>query len=256
MDRGIRVLRASKDLLFPCRLRVVSRFTRAILAADDEGRLVTVLIKGRLGGPQSLVVESFPSRSEEYTLSDDADAVFCIDEATEFFDVSIPLCVKAFDSAQASLLLRFLDAFAPEESLFARAKHEPEVREIINGYMASLPEGPCPLISGFGCGLTPSTDDFLLGALSCAAAMGSSSLATVRKNIQSSLVEMSPVSKSMLSCALDGRYPEVILNYLKERNTSSLLAFMRHGATSGFDTVLGIYALLSAEGYAAWTFGM
>lgn len=242
MDKGVKVLRMSDDLECPCRLHVVSRFKRTVLATDERGALISILSKGRLAGPLSAVVEELPDEMPLYVLGGPGSNLV-VDSATKRFSAKMGKNRPALNAGERATLLRFLQTFSPGESLFYRLEHEGPVRSLMKDFASALPAGPCPDISGFGCGLTPSTDDFLLGALACSDATDSWGAVAIREAVRRALTGMSPVSRSMLSCALEGKYPEVVLRYVEQRNSDNLLAFMRHGSTSGFDMAYGIYAL-------------
>lgn len=242
MDKGVKVLRMSDNLESPCRLRVVSRFKRTVLAIDEHGSLISILSNGRLAGPLSLVVESIPGEMPLYELGGIGSDLE-VSSDTELFSSAIMRGRPALGAEERKAVLRFLEALSPSESLFHCVQREEYVCNLIRNFTSALPDGPCPDISGFGCGLTPSTDDFLLGMLAYADATDSWGAVAIRETVRRALPNMSPVSRSMLSCALEGEYPEVLLRYIERRDTDSLMAFMGHGSTSGFDIAYGVYAM-------------
>lgn len=229
----MRVMRASDDLVLPMALTVTARFRHAVMAEGADGVLISVLAEGRLAGPNSIVVDRLPQ-----------DDRFFAGECVERFDVSLPRGGERFLGEACAMMGRFLALFSPRESLYRAAACDPAVAALLKRHARSIKgEGdPFVDVSGFGCGLTPSTDDYLLGALACCAACGLPAEARMRANIERSLDGMAPLSRAMLSHALDGRYPEVVLDFMRYSDARHLLAFVRHGSTSGYDMVFGLCA--------------
>lgn len=229
----MRVMRASDGLALPATLTVTARFRHAVMAEDASGALVSVLVEGRLAGPSSIVVDRLPQ-----------DDRFVVSEGAERFNVVLPRGGDRFSRETCAMMKRFLDSFAPRESLYRTAACDRSAAALLEGHARSIKGKGEPFVdvSGFGCGLTPSTDDYLLGALACCAASGLPAEIYMRTNIERSLDGMTPLSRAMLSHALDGRYPEVVLDFMRHRDARRLLAFARHGSTSGYDMVLGLYA--------------
>lgn len=229
----MRVIRASDDLALPVALTVTARFRHAVMAEDATGTLVSVLAEDRLAGPESIVVDRLPQGDQ-----------FVAGACAQRFSVSLPRGSERFSCDSRAMMGRFLAAFAPRESLYRVAACDCAVAVLLERYARSIRDegGPFVGIAGLGCGLTPSTDDYLLGALACCAACGLPAETRIRASIERSLDGMVPLSRAMLRRALDGRYPEVVLDFVRYRDARHLLAFVRHGSTSGYDIVLGLYA--------------
>jgi hypothetical protein len=100
---------------------------------------------------------------------------------------------------------------------------------------------------GLGPGLTPSGDDFLAGALAALQAMshaqpGAAIAAELLAGaVAQSLDRTTPVSRQFLRWALHGRYGESVLELLVRPGADTLQRLLHVGATSGADTLLGIW---------------
>lgn len=104
---------------------------------------------------------------------------------------------------------------------------------------------------GFGQGLTPSGDDFLVGFLSSFYFFELSDDLLILKNyIKSTIFDLKEntnfLSKKFLEYALFDRYSEIILDFLNtlyEDKDSIIISFndlLKFGCTSGFDIIIGI----------------
>ncbi|MBW8382462.1 MAG: DUF2877 domain-containing protein [Youngiibacter sp.] len=99
-------------------------------------------------------------------------------------------------------------------------------------------------IVGYGIGLTPSADDFLLGISSMFDRFGE----VIRKEILATYIEKylhttTEVSGCMLRYGIRNKlYPEVILEYLEHSYSGKLRIedFLKHGSTSGIDLLCGM----------------
>jgi hypothetical protein len=99
-------------------------------------------------------------------------------------------------------------------------------------------------IVGYGIGLTPSADDFLLGISSIFDFFGEAT----RREILAAYIEKhlhttTEVSGWMLRYGIRNKlYPEIILEYLEHPYSGKLKAddFLKHGSTSGIDLLCGM----------------
>jgi hypothetical protein len=99
-------------------------------------------------------------------------------------------------------------------------------------------------IIGYGVGLTPSADDFLLGMLSVLDHYNEAS----RRNILSKYIEKyshttTEVSSWMLSYASKQKqYPHIVIDYFAHSTDKEnfLAEFLKHGSSSGMDMMCGI----------------
>lgn len=99
-------------------------------------------------------------------------------------------------------------------------------------------------IVGYGIGLTPSSDDFLLGISSMFDRFGE----VIRREILAAYIEKylhttTEVSGWMLRYGIrNNLYPEVILEYLEHPYSGKLRVeeFLKHGSTSGIDLLCGM----------------
>lgn len=244
----IRALRMSDDLRLPLALKVTAEFDHSVVAEDAEANMVSILERGRLAGPRSLVVDRLPRGLSSAVVAVGGGDI-AADGLTEVFCTSITRGAKAFTPPERGLVRRFLSAFAPRDSLYGLARRDDSVARMLSIHLRSLArcDREVPSILGFGAGLTPSTDDYVLGMLAYADATGSFFREELRDSIKGPSDLASPVSRSMLACALSGRYPEVALRVMRERSPRSLLDLLGHGSTSGFDLALGILAASAIE---------
>ncbi|ETA82181.1 oxamate carbamoyltransferase subunit AllH family protein [Youngiibacter fragilis] len=99
-------------------------------------------------------------------------------------------------------------------------------------------------IVGYGIGLTPSADDFLLGIAGMLDRFGE----VMRKELLAAYIEKylhttTEVSGWMLRYGMRSRlYPEIVLEYLEHPYPGELRIdeFLKHGSTSGIDLLCGI----------------
>ena len=102
-------------------------------------------------------------------------------------------------------------------------------------------------ILGFGVGLTPSSDDFVLGMLSVFCFFNNSRYNILNKYIKNYVNTTTKISSNMLKNALDDNYPSHIINFYNqisvnlEHIENVLEVFLSHGHSSGIDALYGIY---------------
>ncbi len=234
-------IRASEDLCLPQVVDVVSCYRHSVLARDRKGSLVTLLCPGRLAGPKSAVVEELPTAAGSVIVVERATACAPQEVACERFPVSLGAEQPPFSLETISLMERFLTRFAPVSSLWHQAATDVAVESLLKRHKEALLSGaPLPALCGLGVGLTPSSDDYLLGALAYGRLCGAVWYERLAYGVEEQLQACSPVSRCMLAAGLEGKFPEVVLNFLTHPGKKSSLAFLGHGATSGFDVVFGI----------------
>ncbi len=101
-----------------------------------------------------------------------------------------------------------------------------------------------PLIVGFGAGLTPSSDDFLLGVLSVFLYAEDRRLKQLIHYINVHKDKTTEVSHYMLHYAAEHRlFPTIVKRFYQENSSLNnvLEDFLSHGGTSGIDLLCGIY---------------
>ena len=101
-----------------------------------------------------------------------------------------------------------------------------------------------PNMLGYGKGLTPSTDDFMLGLYSVMEAAGDvERMELLKQYMKRHMKTTTEVSYWMLHYALyESGYPEIILEYFREEGSRPqiLEKFFKHGSSSGVDMLTGI----------------
>ena len=127
---------------------------------------------------------------------------------------------------------------------------EAETR-IRSGQWERAAECMCRLV-GLGIGLTPGGDDFLCGMLA-GMDMGnqkSHPLAeALRKKIGQSLHRTNDISRAFLTCALEGQYGQLVLDFYVKSAEELFLEAKEIGHTSGMDTLCGIVYLFERQKY-------
>lgn len=101
---------------------------------------------------------------------------------------------------------------------------------------------------GFGCGLTPSADDFLVGLLITLDALQSKKRIVLTSSIRPLLKRTTDISAAMLAHACDGRYGSAILKLFESSPESidgTIIEAAKHGHSSGHDMLYGIQFALT-----------
>lgn len=102
-------------------------------------------------------------------------------------------------------------------------------------------------ILGFGAGLTPSSDDFVLGMLSVFCFFNDIRHTLLKEYILRYAYTTTEISANMLSNAFNDNYPSYIIDFFKKIDVDLkqmedvLDVFAKHGHSSGIDTTYGIY---------------
>ena len=104
----------------------------------------------------------------------------------------------------------------------------------------------CPNILGMGVGLTPSSDDFVLGLLAVFQYTGDARQRWLEEFVAFHLQTTTRISREMLEHGISGEYPSYILEFFRGaaqgQVTGEMLdVFYNHGHSSGLDTLHGIY---------------
>jgi|GEM_PF-5456459 hypothetical protein len=96
-----------------------------------------------------------------------------------------------------------------------------------------------PAAIGLGIGLTPSTDDFILGML-CAFDYYGVPDAQFRLNIRDNLPNTTLISAAFLSAGLNSHYSTSLLNMIQNFSCSTIEKVSSVGFSSGLDTISGV----------------
>ncbi|MGC5326405.1 DUF2877 domain-containing protein [Brevibacillus sp. SYSU BS000544] len=141
---------------------------------------------------------------------------------------------------------RMVELPAGKESSFFG--NESFMIEKVKTFLVCLSKGDlcsAPNITGFGPGLTPSSDDFLLGLLSVLLYAGDEKSKTLIQYLTAYKEKTTEVSKWMLHYAsIHSLFPNVVKRFFKasgENRKKVLQDFLSHGGTSGIDLLCGIY---------------
>lgn len=120
--------------------------------------------------------------------------------------------------------------------------------EKLNDFLTCLKMGDlstAPNIIGYGSGLTPSSDDFVLGLLSVYLYVADKGSETLIQYISLHKAKTTEVSKWMLHYASINRlFPLVVKRFFLQNGSNereAWLDFLNHGGTSGIDLLCGIY---------------
>ena len=131
------------------------------------------------------------------------------------------------------------------------ASHIRAAASLLSGHNFDASVTELGALIGLGIGLTPSGDDFLCGVLAGCALAGifeSDFCRRLRSHILSHLERTNDISGSFLSCAASHQFSSAVSLLGGERCPSSVeidSAFSAVGHSSGFDTLYGIYFILS-----------
>jgi len=112
---------------------------------------------------------------------------------------------------------------------------------------ATLDRGLGSLV-GLGPGLTPSGDDFVTGYLLAKVIAGESLARAAASSIRSRLGSTSPAGRTLLSAALDRRFPHYLHEFVEawaeakdaEGEEEAVSKALSHGSTSGTDALAGL----------------
>lgn len=111
----------------------------------------------------------------------------------------------------------------------------------------------CIRLIGLGAGLTPSGDDFICGLLAVANKYEPEIYSKLKKTISQEITRTTRVSRDYLMLAMEGTYSPLIItlvNAIENQNEQEISdaqeKLMRHGSSSGMDTLAGM-----AQGIAA-----
>ncbi len=113
------------------------------------------------------------------------------------------------------------------------------------GELKASDRAACPNILGMGVGLTPASDDFMLGLLAAFQYAGDPRQVWLEDFISTYLETTTRISQDMLAHGICREYPSYILAFFEAEargcmNCEILDAFYHHGHSSGMDTLHGI----------------
>lgn len=250
--------------------RVVGVYRKAANLLDPEGRIITAVLhrpEPVPGGFSLLLPEETPWPESLKTLclcweGEEAPGILSMDEHTREVDFTLPPAEAAACPRQTQVLANFLAEHCPPGGIASLLEQggwscipprEPadgdRGGEVLANFLGRLSAGtltPDTPILGLGIGLTPSSDDFVLGLLAVFHRYGNPLGKRVEACVQRQLSGTTPVSAEMLRGGLEGRYPLYISRLLKELERGEILPrevleeFLDHGHSSGTDMLYGI----------------
>lgn len=231
------------------------------------GYFITILNDSKELLPMSLVLAGkIDDRGlqdvQTITISEDEGSMIFYDDRTIVEDLHVGMGDRS-NLAELVLdrMIRFLDDNASKESFYPilsksnilELNRKGEARSLgsekiflekFNSFLNALKYGSLdkvPNIIGFGPGLTPSSDDFLLGLLSSFLYFGDSRSQTLKNYINIHKEKTTEVSKWMLHYAANqGLFPIIIRRFFQTEG-KNMNKFLTHGGTSGIDVLCGIY---------------
>lgn len=263
--------------------RIHSQFSRVVniefLQEQYQPRLITLLPPGFTGIPDSMVVEtphfmkisSLPvgttvvKRNLSFTF-DGIEEIFEGDKANFYSDYLDSLYCESdkFGRQKFNNFLSSLESFyikVNKQDGFSRLpssvclqvlrKHHSLCNSLIKGNINEIEKKFASCV-GVGCGLTPSSDDAIVGIL---ATVKSGILGVEMPHIDTFKIWRqlagltTDISRKYLCCAVEGRFPDVLRNLLTAALTREkldldyekyLYAVAEVGSTSGMDMLKGI----------------
>lgn len=244
--RSVRVRRISDDLPVPQTLTVMARHARAITALDQDRRVVTILASGRAAGPRALVVDRIDRLPDRVRVDMHAPADAVVSPDTERFATRIHP-QWTLDRATLRTEVEDLRSDAPESSLWAMlSTGHPFAGRLVDFWRwLADGSGPAPLVAGFGTGSTPSSDDYLVGVHSVLTCIASPLRGPLSRLLAEQGEHTTPLSGAMFDAALQGRYPEALLELFRRPGRRSVQALRSHGHASGFDMAAGVLTALA-----------
>lgn len=267
---------SSLDANLPLRFegKVQSVFSKVFNIRTEEDELISIVAAEKLNGPNRILIE----------LPEDKDFVsFEIKEGMRIEGNEQEVRV---DGGRLSISLEGAERWSPEvkregstptsrikdnlsslkRSLLIERKGDrisPALRARIHKLIKSLEKKNLSKVSenikrfiGFGEGLTPSGDDFLVGLVASLHFLNDpdlkSFLQRIKEIINSEKDRTTFLSGKFLKYACQGRFPETVLNLIeaffsgdREEVEEAARKCLESGATSGKDTVLGVLCGLS-----------
>lgn len=121
------------------------------------------------------------------------------------------------------------------------------LQEHYKAYQSGI-EATGDIVLGLGYGLTPSSDDFWLGAMAVFSIVDSCFCAYLREKILRNLNKTNKISAHYLRLALHGYYSSLVMGVIfadVERQQQTISELLDYGHHSGSDTIYGIFSALT-----------
>lgn len=235
-----------------------------------EGKFITILDSRKKVLPMSIVLDGGLKGKgyavgDKITISRYEDADFVLSGRTKSCDLSMPASgvtrsqLEMYDEIRIALDDHTIDprGMLPVLSLMGKisqrtteASLTASMTKIVAGRVSCLlseleaaREITASNIVGYGIGLTPSADDFLLGVAAVLDFNGEHE----RKKLLSEYIgkhieTTTEVSGWMLKYGIGSRYPQIVIDSLANAGKGKLRVsdFLEHGSTSGIDLLCGL----------------
>lgn len=269
----------SKDLFTkiktdkPLRLSVHSTYRDVINTVDAAGNLVSFLNHKKWLSPMSIAIGDLAEfeklrQEQAFTLAFAEESRINLSGIT-VVDLSLsarPAFRQQLISA-GPILLRFLEQCAPPDSFYAVLRQcitgdapacdsdwDNRARQImvpkLNRYLQALyqhrPIDESLNVLGFGRGLTPASDDFILGLHALLQYAGDSRAQELKNHDRQYLGKTTLISAQMLKNAWNGHYNQHLHRLFQaieqsELSAQTLREVASYGHTSGMDTLCGVW---------------
>ncbi len=260
---------------------IQSRFNTS-MSGYSHGYFITILNESKELLPMSLVISGKIDsdsvlNAQRIKISNEEGAALYYDEGTTIEDLQIGKEERfSLTGRDLERLLTFLQKNTLKEGLYPllsrsnilKLPQRTEGRllgsenfflEKVDLFLNGLISGDLEItlnIIGFGPGLTPSSDDFLVGLLSALVYAGDYRSRTIDQYINHHKGKTTEVSKWMLHYAANHRLFPIIVKRFYQTGGHNLEQFLTHGGTSGLDLLCGIYTgiflILNEEGDIKW----
>lgn len=251
--------------------RVHSIFSKAFNIKTEEDELISIVAAEKLNGPNRILIK-LPGDNDFTTLEikegtrvvgttqkisiDNGNFLISLREAKKWSSK-----VEIEEKTLSSRVRDNLFGSFPQKDFSTkqeRSSISQELRIRIQELIASIKERDSAKISknikrliGFGEGLTPSGDDFLVGLIASLYFLGNSKsqhlLKKIKRIINLEKEKTTFLSGKFLEYACQGRFPETILDLIEaifsengEGTEEAARRCLDFGATSGRDTLLGV----------------
>lgn len=262
-------------------VNIQSRFNTS-MSGYSQGYFITILNESKELLPMSLVLSGRVDsdsvlNAHRIKISNEEGAALYYDEGTTFEDLQVGKGERlSLTGSDLERLLIFLQKNTLKEGLYPLLSRSNIMKlpqrtdghligsenfflEKLDLFLSGLLSGSLDRthnIIGFGPGLTPSSDDFLVGLLSVLVYAGDHRSRKIDQYINLHKGKTTEVSRWMLHYAANHRLFPIIVKRFYQTRGHNLEQFLTHGGTSGFDLLCGIYTglfmILNEKGDDKW----
>ncbi|MGL5250023.1 MAG: DUF2877 domain-containing protein [Enterovibrio sp.] len=242
---------------------VHSRFARSCNLLSAEGRWLTILAQGMALPPAGIVLTT-PLLPDDLQVAQrwalhqqrlQGPTSSIILESCQWISTRLPAGFILTAAAKENLLAQFeyfLPLQPPEDGFWWRLHGADEIylQEALAKLQYWLKNGDLDALGwalkkllGYGAGLTPSGDDFLLGVMFILQLANHPLHADFCANLLPQLTKTSPISAHLLQAATQGHFGEhlgLLCGAASEDLIYIIQSIAEHGHSSGHDTLCGI----------------